>query len=142
MSVNVVSILLMISTLFNANALTKSYHNSVLDMTLNNMMVRLQSSGVGEFWVPTSLSLFPGPLWLGVWVPDRLQSVSNRIVRCLTMFKQMTDVELLALVSNTWNHLTACKLLWIWIISSLIIQAIKAVHFRLSSRRVVRFLIE
>ena len=30
--------------------------------------------------------------------------------------------------------------MWIWIISSLIIQAIKAVHFRLSSRRVVRFL--
>ena len=34
------------------------------------------------------------------------------------------------------------ELLWIWIISSLIIQAIKAVHFRLSSRRIVRFLIE
>ena len=34
------------------------------------------------------------------------------------------------------------RMLWIWIISSLIIQAIKAVHFRSSSRRVVRFLIE
>ena len=49
---------------------------------------------------------------------------------------------LVQFAGNLSERVFGKTVLWIWIISSLIIQAIKPVHFRLSSGRVVRFLIE
>ena len=64
---------------------------SVLDMTLNYLMVRLQSWSFGECGVPPSLPLFPGLLWPEVVVPDRLPSFGQ--IDRLTARKQMIDVE-------------------------------------------------
>ena len=52
------------------------------------------------------LPFLPGPLWPGVVAPVRVLSMSQ-IEQ--TVCKQMTDVELWLLYSNTWNHLTVCK---------------------------------
>ena len=49
---------------------------SVLDMRLNNLMVRFQWCwGFGEYREPTSLPLLPGPLWSSMVVPDRALSM-------------------------------------------------------------------
>ena len=45
---------------------------SVLNITLNNLMVRFQQHwSFGECGVPPSLPLLPGSLWSGVVVPDK-----------------------------------------------------------------------
>ena len=76
---------------------------SVLDMTLNNLMAKLQ---IWRMWSMPSLPLLPGSYWLGVVAPDRVLSL-GQIEQ--TVCKQMTDVELWLLDSNTLNHLTVCK---------------------------------
>ena len=49
---------------------------SVLDMTLNNLMLRFQWCwSFGGMWSTSSLTLLPGPLWPGVVAPDRVLSV-------------------------------------------------------------------
>ena len=48
-----------------------------------------------------SLSLSSGPLWPGVMVPDRVPSM-GQIEQ--TVCKQMTDVKLWQLYSNTWKN--------------------------------------
>ena len=45
---------------------------SVLDMTLNNLMVRLW-----ETWSTSSLLLLPGPLWPGLVASDRVLSIGQ-----------------------------------------------------------------
>ena len=45
---------------------------SVLDMTLSNMMVRLQYAGVFGMQSTSSLPSLMGPLWPGVVAPDRV----------------------------------------------------------------------
>ena len=57
-------------------------------------------------WCTLSLPLFPDSLCSGVVAPDKVLSMSQ-IEQ--TMCKQMTDVKLWLLYSNTWNHLTVCK---------------------------------
>ena len=57
-------------------------------------------------WSTPSLWLLPGPLWPGVAAPDWVLSM-GQIEQ--TVCKQMTDVKLWLLYSNTWNHLTLCK---------------------------------
>ena len=54
----------------------------------------------------SSLPLLPGPLWPGVLATDRVLSI-GQIEQ--TVCKQMTDVKLRMLCSNTRNHLTAYK---------------------------------
>ena len=60
---------------------------------------------LGMLSIP-SLPLLPGPLWLGVVVPDRVMSTGQIE---LIVGKQMIGVRLWLLSSNTWNHLTVCK---------------------------------
>ena len=59
-----------------------------------------------ELWVIRStptLGMLPSPLWPGVEAPDRLLSMGQiELIIC----KQMTDVKLWLLYSNTWNDLT------------------------------------
>ena len=57
-------------------------------------------------WNTPSLPLLPGPLWPGVVVPDRVLSM-GQIEQ--SVCKQMTDIKLWLLYSNTWNHLTFYK---------------------------------
>ena len=45
------------------------FPKSVLDITLNNLMVMLEFGGMRS---TPSLPLLPGPLWLGVVAPDRV----------------------------------------------------------------------
>ena len=43
-------------------------------------------------------------------VPDKVSSMGQiELFDHLTGYKQMTDIELLVLHSNTWNFLTVCK---------------------------------
>ena len=66
-----------------------------------------------EMWSTPLLPLLLGPLWPGVVVPVRVPSICLRELFhhfiWNHVFKQMIDVEFLALHSNTWNHLTVCK---------------------------------
>ena len=48
----------------------------------------------------------PGPFWPSVRAPDRALSMSQVEQ---TVRKQITDVKLWWLYSNTWNYLTVCK---------------------------------
>ena len=57
-------------------------------------------------WSTFSLPLLPGPLWPRMVALDRVLSMDQmKQAAC----KQMTDVKLWMLYSNTWNHLTVCK---------------------------------
>ena len=61
---------------------------------------------IWEMGSTLSLPLLPGPLWLGVVALDMFLSMGQiEETRC----KQMTDVELWLLYSNTWNNSTAQK---------------------------------
>ena len=53
-----------------------------------------------------SLPLLPDSLWPGVVAPDKVQSMDQTEQ---TVWKQMTDVKLWLLYSNTWNHLSVGK---------------------------------
>ena len=57
-------------------------------------------------WSISSLPVLPGPLWPGAVALDWFLSMGQiEQIVC----KQMTDVKLWLLNSNTWNHLTVCK---------------------------------
>ena len=58
-----------------------------------------------------SLPSLLGPFWIWVVAPDRVLSMSQiEQFDHLTVFKQMTFlIELLVILSNTWNRLTVCK---------------------------------
>ena len=57
-----------------------------------------------------SLPLFPGPLWLEVVAPVRITAMGLiEMINFLIVCKHVTDIELLMLDSNIWNHLTVCK---------------------------------
>ena len=58
---------------------------------------------IWRMWISPSLPLLPGPLWPRVVAPDRVLSM-GQIEQ--TVCKQMTDVKLWLLYTNTWNHLT------------------------------------
>ena len=61
---------------------------SILDMTLNNLIGRLQS------WSTPSLPLLLGPLWSRVVAPDKVPSMGQiELFDHLTVYKQMTDVK-------------------------------------------------
>ena len=58
----------------------------------------------------SALQLLPGPLWSRVEIPVRVPSMGQiELFDHLTVRKQMTDVKLLVLHNNTWNHLSMCK---------------------------------
>ena len=77
---------------------------SVLDMTLNHLLMRLQPGRFGECGVP--FPLLPSLLEPNMVAPERVLSM-GQIEQ--TVFIQMTDVRLWLLYNNTWNHLTVCK---------------------------------
>ena len=77
---------------------------SILNMTLNHLMARLQPRMFGS--TPLFL-LFPGPLWLGGVPPDRALSI-GQIEQTMCANKWLMLIFGL-LYSNTWNHLTVCK---------------------------------
>ena len=97
--------------------------NRVLDMALNNLILRLQSWSCGECRVPPLLPSLPGPFRPRVVAPDSVQLnnltfklnankwlVLNWIVRNRTVWSfncvQTNDrylTELLVIYSNTWN---------------------------------------
>ena len=56
---------------------------------------------IWRMWNNLSFLLISGLLWSGVIAPDRVLEQ--------TVCKQMTDVKLWLLYSNTWNHLCAKK---------------------------------
>ena len=58
-------------------------------------------------WSTPSLPLLPGQLWFRVVAPDSVPIYGSYKTNC--MCKQMTDVKLCLLYSNTWNHLTVNK---------------------------------
>ena len=72
----------------------KPFPTSILDMTLNNQMVRLQPWRFGKNGVPLHCCC------------SQVNSGSNKTNY---MCKKMTYVKLWLLYSNTWNHLTVCK---------------------------------
>ena len=55
------------------------------------------ASEIWGMWSTLSLAFYP---------PERVLSKESKEQ---TVCKQMTDVKLLLLYSNTWNHLTQCK---------------------------------
>ena len=83
--------------------MVRPQQTSVVDMTLNHLMVSLQDLDIWEMWSSLSLALLPGP---GVVSPDMHLSLS-KIEQ--SVCKQMTVVKLRLLYSNTWNHLTEGK---------------------------------
>ena len=62
--------------------------------------------GIWGMWSTPLLPLLPGPLWPGMVATDRVLSMCQ-IEQ--TVCKQVTDVKLWPLYSNTWNHFTVCK---------------------------------
>ena len=63
-------------------------------------------------WSTPSFLLLPGPLWARMVVPTRIPFMGQlELFNHLNVYKQMTDVELLMLHSNTWNHL--CSNEWV-----------------------------
>ena len=64
---------------------------NVLDMTLNNLMVRLGDFGNVEY------------LFIVIAPRSTLAQIQQ------TVRKQMPDVKWRLLYSNTWNYLTVCK---------------------------------
>ena len=80
---------------------------SVLDMTLNNLMLRLW----GMQSTP-SLPLLPGPLWPKVGAPDRVLSMGQIELNCV-------------LIQNwiTWNR-TVLTFNCVWIKTTLILNGI------------------
>ena len=64
-----------------------------------------QAQEIWGMYTP-SLPSIPGPLWPGVVALDRILSM-GQIEQ--TVSKQMADVKLWLLYSNSWNHLIVCK---------------------------------
>ena len=54
-----------------------------------------------------SLPLLPGPLWPGLEAPDRVLSMGQ--IEKNYVYKQMTDLKLWLLDSNTWNQFCVQK---------------------------------
>ena len=73
---------------------------SPLDMTLNHQMINFQPLEIWRMLSTPSLPLLSGSLWPGVVAPDRVLSMGQKEQ---TLYKQMTDVKLWLLYSNTWN---------------------------------------
>ena len=61
---------------------------------------------IWRMWSTPLLPLLPGSLWPRVLAPDGVLSMGQTEQ---TVCKQMTDVKLWLLYSNTWNHLTVYK---------------------------------
>ena len=74
-------------------------------MPSDGEVLALEIWGVGITGTP-SLPLFPGPLWSVVVVPDKVQSM---VWIEQTVCKQMTDVKLWLLYSNTWNQINCVQ---------------------------------
>ena len=70
---------------------------SILDMTLNCLMVRFQPWRFGECWVPLHCHCSQVH-WPRVVAPDRVLSVG-----------QIEQTVCKQIYSNTWNHLTVYK---------------------------------
>ena len=79
---------------------------SVLDITLNNLIGEAPALAILGMQRTLSLPLFLDSLWHWVVAPDRVPSI-GQIEQ--TVCKQMTDVKLWLLYSNTWKHLTLYK---------------------------------
>ena len=71
---------------------------SVLDMTLNNLMVKFQLWGMRS---TPLLQLLPGSLWPGVVAPDRVLSMGQiEWFDISTLYKQTTYAKLTCLKKN------------------------------------------
>ena len=75
---------------------------SVLDMTLNNLMGRLQYCwNIEECRVPRLLPLLPGPLWPRVVAPEMVPIYgSNRTELCTYGKLKLFEIELFICTKN------------------------------------------
>ena len=68
---------------------------SVIDMTINNLIVRIQSESPWESRVHLLLPLLPGPPRHGVGAPDRILSLDQiELFDIQSVCKQMTNAKL------------------------------------------------